>query len=330
MKLESNQENAAGHEGAVLVVGSANMDLVVSCDRFPRPGETLFGDTFGMYSGGKGANQAVAAAKLDGDVVFLGKVGSDAFGDELSVRLMESGVCVDNLLRDDEAPTGIALITVDATGQNEILVVSGSNMMLSREDILAHSDLFDEAAVILLQLESPLPTVRAAAELARERSVMVVLNPAPARDLPDELLQQVDYLTPNEVEAGRLSGLPVRDLVTAERAAEGLIRRGVGNVIVTLGAAGAVLISPEGVHVARSPKVTAVDSTAAGDAFNGAFALALSWGWDARDALELAVHAASFSVTRQGAQPSLPTLSDLSAFVAPELVSRIPRVIRAY
>ena len=330
MKLESNHKTTAAREGTVLVVGSANMDLVVSCDRFPLPGETLFGDAFGMYSGGKGANQAVAAAKLDGDVVFLGKVGSDAFGNELAARLQQDGVRIDNLLRDDEVPTGIALITVDSSGQNEILVVSGSNMRLSENDVLARGHLFDQAAVVLLQLESPLPAVTAAAELARERGVTVVLNPAPATELPDALLRRVDYLTPNEVEAERLSGLPVRDLATAEKAARGLMRRGVGNVIVTLGAQGAVLISRDQVHLTRSPKVNAVDSTAAGDAFNGAFALALSWGWDAREALELAVYAASFSVTRQGAQPSLPMLSDVAKFVAPELASRIPRGIRAY
>ncbi|MGA7304658.1 MAG: ribokinase [Rhodothermales bacterium] len=307
------------------MVGSANMDLVVSCDQFPQPGETRFGDSFATYPGGKGANQAVAAARLGGEVIFLGKIGKDSFGDELAARMMENGVQVDTLLRDGSTPTGVALITVDASGQNEILVVSGCNMKLEPEDVAKNRHLLDQASVLLLQLETPLSTVQKAAELAAEDGVLVVLNPAPAMALPDDLVRLVDYLTPNELEIETLSGAPVQDLRSAEEAARRLLDRGVGNVVVTLGASGAMLVSPNGVQLVRAPQVIAVDSTAAGDAFNGSFALALSWGWDARQALELAVFAASFSVTQVGAQPSLATLSDLSKCIDPELFSQIPR-----
>ncbi|HEY5564907.1 MAG TPA: ribokinase [Rhodothermia bacterium] len=319
-----------GRDRSLLVIGSANMDLVVTCDRFPEPGETVFGGSFATYPGGKGANQAVAAARLDGDVLFLAKLGSDAFGDELEHHLRESGVHVDYLLRDETAPTGVALITVDGSGQNEILVVSGSNMELSPDDVVAHSHLFARVSTLLLQLETPIPTALAAAEIAHDRGVAVVLNPAPAAELPDELLQKIDYLTPNELEAERLCGVAVRDLDSAEQAALRLLERGVRNVIVTLGATGALRVHEGGVQFAAAPLVDAVDSTAAGDAFNGAFARALSWGWQASEALEFAVYAASFSVTRPGAQHSLPVLNDLISFITPELHARLVRIERAY
>jgi len=304
------------------------MDLVVSCDRFPGPGETRFGKSFATYSGGKGANQAVAAAKLGGNVTFLGRIGNDPFGDELVLRLGESGVGVDNLLRDVNSPTGVALITVDANGENEILVVPGSNMKLEPDDITAGRHLFERVSVLLLQLETPLPTVLRAAEVASESGVTVVLNPAPATKLSDEFLRLIDYLTPNELEIENLTGIPVRDLRSAEEAAHRLLARGVGNVIVTLGSTGAMMVSRQGMQLVRAPEVAAIDSTAAGDAFNGAFALALSWGWEAAEAMELAVLAASFSVTRVGAQPSLAGLSDLPTFVSPELISKIQQAAR--
>ncbi|HUF10626.1 MAG TPA: ribokinase [Rhodothermales bacterium] len=323
-------QTSKDRESTLLVVGSANMDLVVTCDRFPEPGETVFGGSFATYPGGKGANQAVAAARLEGDVLLLAKLGSDAFGDELEHHLRESGVHVEYLLRDETAPTGVALITVEGSGQNEILVVSGSNMELSPDDVVAHRDLFDGVSTLLLQLETPIPTAQAAAEIARDRGVAVVLNPAPAAELPDELLQKVDYLTPNELEAEKLSGVAVRDLDSAEQAALRLLARGVRNVIVTLGATGALRVHKDGVQFAAAPVVDAVDSTAAGDAFNGAFARALSWRWAASEALEFAVYAASFSVTRPGAQPSLPSLNDLISFITPELRARLLRVARPY
>lgn len=306
------------------------MDLVVTCEAFPQPGETVFGKSFATYPGGKGANQAVAAARLEGEVLFLAKLGNDAFGDELESELRESGVFVDYVMRNEDAPTGVALITVDDSGQNQILVVSGSNMELTRRDVLDHRHLFDRVGAVLLQLETPVEAALAAAELAQHHGVSVVLNPAPAADLPDRLLRLVDYLTPNELEAERLSGIPVKDLDSAESAARQLLTKGVSNVIVTLGAVGALRVDSNEVQFAAAPIVDAVDSTAAGDAFNGAFARALSWGWEASEAVEFAVHAASFSVTRLGAQPSLPNLSELSSFIPPELLSRLPAGLKAY
>ena len=319
-----------GRDRPLLVVGSANMDLVVTCDNFPRPGETVFGRSFATYPGGKGANQAVAAARLDGDVIFLAKLGNDPFGDELESHLRESGVRVEYLLRDNNAPTGVALITVDKSGQNEILVISGSNMELGPDDLVARTELFDRVGAVLIQLETPIETAVAAAEIASRRDVTVVLNPAPASELPDTLLQKIDFLTPNELEAEMLSGIPVTDIESAERAARRLLDRGVANVIVTLGEIGALRVGRTGVQYAAAPVVDAVDSTAAGDAFNGAFALALSWGWQPSDALDLAVHAASLSVTLRGAQPSLPSLTDLTSFIPPELLARLPSILKAY
>lgn len=323
-------ETGEFHDSALLVIGSANMDLVVTCDLFPKPGETVFGRSFATYPGGKGANQAVAAARLDGDVLFLAKLGHDGFGNELERELRESGVRVDYLLRDEKAPTGVALITVDGSGQNQILVVSGSNMELSPDEIVAHSQLFDGVGAVLLQLETPLQTVAAAARIARDRGVAVVLNPAPAAQLPDDLLHNVDYLTPNELEIERLTGVPVTDRESAERAAGRLLDRGVENVVVTLGALGALRVHAGGVQFAPAPSVEAVDSTAAGDAFNGAFARALTLGWEASDALEFAVCAASSSVTRLGAQPSLPSLNDIMSFLTPEMLARLPSTHKAY
>lgn len=290
------------------------MDLTASCVRFPKPGETVFGDTFATVPGGKGANQAVACARLGREVWLLAKFGRDAFRDELTASLRADGVRLDHVLEDPEAPTGVALITVDRTGENQILVVSGSNMRFMPEEIEARSGVFTRAAVVLLQLEIPVDTVRRAAVLARTYGARVILNPAPARPLPDTLLRHVDVLTPNETEAERLSGEAVVDHVSAVRAAETLLERGVGCVIVTLGAAGCVRVDASGSRAFPAPAVRAVDTTAAGDAFNGALAGGLARGLTLDEATALAVHASAFSVTRPGAQPSMPTPADLVAF----------------
>jgi ribokinase len=312
----------------ILVVGSANMDLVVSCDRFPQPGETLFAHTFATYPGGKGANQAVAGARLGGRVLFLGKMGRDAFQKELERSLVQNGVCLDYLLTDPEAPTGVALITVDGQGQNEILVASGSNMKLTPAELEANRSLFAEASVVLLQLEVPVETVARAIELARQEGATVVLNPAPAQPLPASLLAGVDLLTPNETEAAVLTGLDVQDEASAEAAARHLLDLGVGTVIITLGARGALLVTPERAQRFPALRVQAVDTTAAGDAFNGALALALAQDapWEA--AVPFANAVAAFAVTRRGAQPSMPTLDELAGSSLPT-ASTTPTAERA-
>lgn len=300
---------------SVLVVGSANMDMVVSTARFPKPGETVMADDFGMYPGGKGANQAVACARLGGDVSFLAKIGRDMFGERLFESLERDGVDVSRVLLDAEAPTGIALITVDSTGQNEIIVVSGSNMKLSVADIEGEQPFFDRAGYLMLQLEVPLDVVVRSAQLAVERGGRVILNPAPAIELPDELLQAVDVLTPNESEMELLTGRSVDDHSSAVAAAGDLIDRGVRHVILTLGSRGALHVTADTVAAYPAYRVDAVDTTAAGDAFNGALAFSLSRGDDLATAVPFANAVAACCVTRMGAQASMPTLEEVEQFL---------------
>ena len=300
---------------SVLVVGSANMDMVVSTSRFPKPGETVLANDFNMFPGGKGANQAVACARLGGDVSFLAKMGRDIFRDRLFESLEGDSVDVSSVLTDEEAPTGIALITVDSTGQNEILVVSGSNMKLDASDVDAHEELFDHADFLMLQLEIPLETVMRAAQFAAERGARVILNPAPAAELPDELLAAVDVLTPNESEMELLTGRSVESETGAVEAARELIGRGVRDVVLTLGSRGALHVSAETARAYPAFQVEAVDSTAAGDAFNGALVFALSRGDTIESAVPFANAVAACCVTRPGAQASMPTLQETLEFL---------------
>jgi len=300
---------------AVLVVGSANMDLVFSVRRFPRPGETLFAGGFGMFPGGKGANQAVACARLGTETFLMAKTGRDLFREKLLDSLGRSGVRLGHVAADPSAPTGIALIGVDAGGENEITVVSGSNMNLLPRDIRKRRGVFSRVGVVLLQLEIPLPTVVASAELAARAGSLVVLNPAPAMKLPQSLLRRVDYLTPNETECEILSGKTVHSVKSAAIAAGRLIKQGVGNVIVTMGARGALVVTRDGANLFPSPRVKAVDTVAAGDAFNGAFAGALAAGMPLEEAVTLACAVGAFSVTRRGAQASMPTAAELRKFM---------------
>lgn len=291
------------------------MDMVVTTARFPGPGETILGGAFAMYPGGKGANQAVAAAKLGGKVTFIGKTGRDVFGEKLVESLTHHGVHLEHLAVDPGHPTGVAFITVDRTGQNEIVVVSGSNMQLTPHDVSRRKAAFSGVAILLLQLEIPLGTVIHAARLARLSHVPVVLNPAPARRLPRSLLKMVDYLTPNEPELEQLSGVRVRGNSGAERAARLLLDRGVGNVLVTMGAHGCLLVTRSATVRFPACRVRPVDTTAAGDAFNGALAFALASGRDLERAIPFANAAAALSVTRMGAQSSMPTARELRAFL---------------
>lgn len=313
----------APRPGVVLVVGSANMDLSVSCTHFPRPGETILGGELTISPGGKGANQAVASARLGAEVPFLCKMGDDVFRSQLLESLHAYGVDTRAVLVDEKEATGVALITVDATGENQIVVASGSNMELTPEDVRAQQALFDGAGVVLLQLEVPLETVETAAVMAKEAGAVVVLNPAPAQELPPSLLQHVDWLTPNESEAAYLAGVEVNDRAGAERAARVLLEQGVGRVVVTLGSEGALLVTPEETHHVPARRVKAVDTTAAGDAFNGALAYALAQrpAGSLEEILDFANRAAACAVTRRGAQASMPTRDEVEALHAP----RAPR-----
>ncbi len=291
------------------------MDMVVTARRFPQRGETVFGNTFGMFPGGKGANQAVCCAKLGGKVHFVGKMGDDVFRERLVRSMKHDGVRLGHLLVDRSDSTGIALITVDRTGQNEIVVVSGSNMKLRPSDVELKRSLFSTVRVVLLQLEIPLETVAKAAEIARSHGATVILNPAPARTLTTSLLKLIDYLTPNETEAEILSGVPVRNVKSAEKAARKLLKRGVKNIIVTMGSKGCLLVNRATLKVFPAKKVKPVDSTAAGDAFNGALALSLANGGNLDEAINFANTVAAVSVTRMGAQTSMPTMRELRSFV---------------
>ncbi len=298
----------------LVVVGSANMDLVVSSKRFPRPGETVLGKELLMFPGGKGANQAVCAAKLGGNVAFIGKMGSDIFRDRLYKSMHHDGVNVDHILMDETVATGVALIIVDDAGGNEIVVVPGSNMKLSPANVGAKKDLIGGARAVLLQLEIPIETVIETAEIAAEGGAIVILNPAPARKLPKRLLEKLDYIIPNETEAELLTGIPVKSIASAKRAGRKLLEHGVKNVIITLGDKGSVFIHEDAAELFESVRVKAVDTTAAGDAFNGAFAYSLVNGMTVGEAIRLANTVAALSVTQMGAQSSMPTMRELDTF----------------
>ena len=295
---------------AIVVVGSLNADVVVTVSRFPAPGETVPGHGFAVFPGGKGANQACAAGRLGGRVSMVGRVGRDAYGEMLARSLASSGVEVAHVSADERAPTGTAVITVDASGQNHIVVVAGANGACTPVAIESARNLLSSAGFVLLQLEIPIETVAAAARLGRESGAVVLLDPAPARDLPPDVLRSVDYITPNESELAALVGAPpgstftVREAAEAARAVRDL---GPRNVLVKLGALGALLVTGDREHFCPAPQVDVVDTTAAGDAFNGAFAVALARGSAPSDAAAFATAAASCSVTRAGAQPSMPT-----------------------
>jgi len=302
----------------IVVVGSLNADLVVRTPHFPAPGETTTGTAFAVYPGGKGANQAVAAARLGGRVVMVGRVGSDDHGRLLRSSLMAAGVEADAVVDDEDAATGVAVITIDASGQNQIVLAPGANRRLRPDDVEAQRALIESAVVLLLQLEVPPETVEAAARIAHRAGVAVVLDPAPARHEALALLPSVDFVTPNESELRALVGAPPGPTGPEEAAllARSLLPEGARCVIAKLGDAGALAVSAEGEWAWPAPRVDVVDTTAAGDAWNGAFAVALAEGRVPRDAGPFANAAAALSVTRAGAQPSMPTRVEVEQFLA--------------
>jgi len=300
----------------IAVVGSLNMDLVVRVPRMPIPGETLIGHDFHVIPGGKGANQAVAAARLGARVSMIGRVGDDDFGRAQRRNLAQEGIDVTHVSVDPEEATGIALITLDATGQNSIILAPGANMRLTVAHVEAAAQTIADAEILICQLESPLEVVTRAIELARAQGVRVILNPAPARPLDAALLRLVNYLIPNESETTLLTGIQVTDLPSAEAAAASLRERGVSTVILTLGEQGALLADAGGIVHVTGYSVKVVDTTAAGDAFVGGFALALAEGQPLPEAVRFANAAGALAVTRLGAQPSLPTRREIEQFLA--------------
>lgn len=290
----------------ICVIGSSNTDMVVKAAKLPAPGETVIGGTFLMNPGGKGANQAVAAARLGGSVTFVARVGNDIFGNQALEQFGREGIRTEFVLTDPEQPSGVALIGVDERGENSIVVAPGANARLDERQVAVALAVLDAPALVLLQLEIPLPSVEAAVRLSAEKGLRVILNPAPAQPLPDELLRRLFLITPNETEAELLTGIRVTDAATAEQAAHRLRNRGVPNVVVTLGARGAYLLTGEAGRLIPAPPVTAIDTTAAGDCFNGALALALAESFALPEAVAFACKAAALSVTRMGAQASMP------------------------
>jgi len=300
----------------IVVVGSSNIDMVVQVPHIPAPGETVLGGQFVMVPGGKGANQAVAAARLGAQVTFVARLGQDAFADASLQNFTAAGIDTSFIVRDAEAASGVALIFVDTGGENTIAVAPGANARLAPEDVDRAEEIIARADAVLLQLEMPIPTVAHTIAVAKRHGRRVLLNPAPAQPVPDGLLSQVDILTPNETEAVMLLGDSAAGLAGIAPTAEALLGKGVGTVVVTLGKEGAFVVERSGSYHLPGRRVTAVDTTAAGDTFSAALAVAWAEGRELRAAVEWAIAAAALSVTRRGAQSSLPTRAELEAFLA--------------
>jgi ribokinase len=300
----------------VVVVGSTNTDMTVRVPRIPSPGETALGRDFRVTAGGKGANQAVAAARAGGGVVFVTALGTDDFGERALENLVRERIDVSLVRRVPGAPSGVALICVDDEGENSIAVAAGANGELRPEDVEPIARVLEPDDVMLVQLEIPLSTVEAAARLAVARRARLILNPAPARTLPDSLLSGVSLITPNEREAEHLTGVNLSDRIALTRAAAALHDQGVQGVLVTLGARGVFISTASGSELVPGFTVDAVDTTAAGDVFNGSLAVGLVERRSMEDAVRFASAAAALSVTRPGAQASAPWRAEIETFLS--------------
>ena len=295
----------------ILVIGSSNTDMTAKTQELPRPGETVLGGVFTMGAGGKGANQAVAAQRLGGDVQFICKVGKDMFGDNAIAQYEKEGLDTSGILR-SQLPSGVALIYVDSHAENCIVVASGANGDLLEADIEASKQAILNCGILLLQLESPIPSVLKAAKMAHEAGATVVLNPAPACALPEELFRYIDLFIPNETELSTFSGLPVNNAEEAFKAAKAMQAKGVGKLIVTMGSKGALICEGSTSDFVPAHKVKAVDTTAAGDTFCGALCVAISEGKSLKEAAEFACAASALTVQKMGAQNSIPFRKDIN------------------
>lgn len=300
----------------IVVIGSSNTDMIIKVPSLPGPGETVLGGEFSTAAGGKGANQAVSAARAGGNVVFIARVGEDTFGEKAVEGFVGDGIDTCHIIRDPSAPSGTALIFVDEKGENSIAVAPGANANLSRTDVEAARDIIAGAAVVLVQLEIPQGTVAAAVETAARSGVRVILNPAPAQSLDDEILKNISIITPNESEAKLLTGVEVEDEKGLGKAAGILMSKGVDTVLVTLGPRGVYVADAEFQGIISGFEVNAVDTTAAGDVFNGALAAALVERKPVNDAVRFANAAAALSVGVPGAQPSVPCRREIDLFLA--------------
>jgi len=305
---------------SIVVIGSSNTDMVIKAEHLPAPGETILGGKFFMNPGGKGANQAVAAARLGGNVTFITKTGNDIFGKQSVQLLEEEGINTSLIISDPLNPSGVAMITVDKNGENCIVVASGSNAELTPINLYNAKDKIEAAFIVLMQLEIPVATVEHVIAVAAAANVKVVLNPAPVCALSDDLLQYVSIITPNETEAQMLTGIVITDDESAKKAAQILHEKGIETVIITLGPRGAMVLNKEDCVIIEAPKVVAVDTTAAGDVFNGALVVSLSEGNDILTATAFACKAAAISVTRMGAQASAPYKNEMRTVKFNEVV----------
>lgn len=296
----------------IVVVGSSNTDMVVKTPRFPEPGETILGGDFFMFPGGKGANQAVAATRLGGKLSFICCVGDDIFGQNAIEGYKKEGINMDAALIVKGEPSGVALITVNAEGENEIVVASGANNLLSIKHLEGTSKLLQRADIILTQLETPISVIAHLASYCRENKKKLIINPAPARELSDEILKELYLITPNETETRILTGIKVEDKTSASKACEALFLKGVKNVLITMGSRGAFFMNSEVHFTAKAQKVDAIDTTAAGDVFNGALAVCLAQNMPWKESIEFANKAAALSVTKMGAQTSAPYLNEIN------------------
>lgn len=298
----------------ILVVGSSNTDMVIKAAHLPRPGETILGGTFFMNPGGKGANQAVAIARLGGSVIFICKTGSDIFGHQSQQLFEEEGINTSYVFSDSGNPSGVALITVDEKAENCIVVASGANANLLPSDLAKAEEAIEQTDLVLMQLEIPMETVCFVADIAWRKGKKVILNPAPAYPLPADLLHHLYLITPNETEAEMITGVKITDESSAGEAARVLSEMGVQHVIITLGSKGALIYSDGKAEMVPALKVEAVDTTAAGDVFNGALTVALSEGRSLKEAARFACKASAISVTRVGAQSSAPYRNEVDIF----------------
>ena len=299
---------------SIVIIGSSNSDMVLRVKHIPAVGETVIGNSFEILPGGKGANQAVAAARLGSDVRFIASIGKDSFGDFAIENFKKDSINTDSIIRPN-TKSGTAFIFVDDNGQNSIAVSPESNALLTSKHIQDNDQVISNASYILAQLETPIETVTTASQIAKKKNIPFILNPAPAQDLPHELLSNVDILTPNETEASILSGIDVIDINSAMQAANIIIKKGVKIVIVTMGENGCLYVNKgESRHI-KTYQVCAVDTTAAGDTFNGALVHSLAQGKSIEKAIAFANAASALSVTKFGAQPSAPYLSDVESFI---------------
>ncbi|NMA60590.1 MAG: ribokinase [Firmicutes bacterium] len=300
----------------VLVIGSLNMDLVVHTPRVPGDGETLLGASFHRYFGGKGANQAVAVARQGVETFMAGRVGEDTFGQDQLASLQQEGIDTTYIRVDPEQSSGVASIIIDSSGNNRIIVVPGANGAVTTDDIQALAPLMAQCACVVLQLEIPVETVLFAIKQASSLGVKVILNPAPAETLPGDIYQHITLITPNESEAQLLTGIEVKDLPTARQSAQALLAKGVEAVVITLGSQGVYGINAQGEFHFPAHQVIVVDTVAAGDTFTGALAALIGEGYSLEDAARYANAAAALAVTRHGAQPSIPTRSEVEEFLS--------------